>query len=195
MKVYSTKRAIIDLLTVQEQVTRVFNGSEKYRRFIDFIFSKDYLGDNNLKIPTIKEISTEIDLSNTKVTKLIRDLYDELFDNKFIFNKTEVIFHVKRFDYYVFLECNDLKYIPRVGDEIHLPFVKAKTDCDIYYVERIEHSFAKNLHRININLKGGFYNQYFHYEKNKAYENGKISFDDFYFSEDYIIRNKLKFSK
>jgi hypothetical protein len=192
MKVYSTKRAIIDLMIVKEQVIRVFNENENYKNFIEFIFSKDYLNDNNLRIPTIKQISIEIGSTSSKVTKLIKELYNEFFENKLIFNKTEITFYIKRFDNYLFLKCNNLKYIPKVGEEICIPFIKTKTSCSSYYVDRIEHSFENDIHKILINLKAGLFSSYLHYNKSRAYECGNISFEDFYSGEDYNLRNKLK---
>ena len=53
IKTYTTKRAIIDLMIVREQVTKFYADNNKYKDFLEFIFAKDYLDDNDLKLPTI----------------------------------------------------------------------------------------------------------------------------------------------
>ena len=59
---YSTRRAIIDLLIIKEQVINAFGAESKYKPFLDLIFAKDYLNDNELKLPTMKEISETLNI-------------------------------------------------------------------------------------------------------------------------------------
>ena len=192
IKTYTTKRAIIDLMIVKEQVIRIFEGNTKYKGFIEFIFAKDYLDDNDLKLPTIKEISQAIELSSSKVTKLIKELYEEFFENNLDFTKVEIVFYTNYLGNFFQFECNDLKYLPRVGEQIDISFIKAKVGSGMFYVDKIEHTFQNDLQRIYITLTAGIYNKYFHFRKSKAYEQREISFEDFYSGNDYSIRNKLK---
>ena len=192
MKTYTTKRAIIDLMIVEEQVVRIFEDNERYKDFIDFIFSKDFLNDDDLKFPTIKDISNAIGLSPSKVTKLIKEMYDDFFDNKFNFSKVEIIYFITYLDNYLQFNCNDLKFIPRVGEQIDMSFIEAKIGTNMFYVDKVEHTFENDVQRIYITLRAGLFNTYFHFRKSKAYEQREISFDDYYSGDDYLIRRKLK---
>ncbi|NLP58569.1 hypothetical protein [Lutibacter sp. B1] len=118
---YSTKRAIIDILIIKEQVIRAFKDEPKYKLFLDLIFAKDYLNDNDLKLPTIKEISETLNIKYSQLSKLIKEMYYKLFDDEsldfiFEFGKVELIFFVRYFDNYAQKKCKKLNYLPRIGD-------------------------------------------------------------------------------
>jgi len=192
IKTYSTKRAIIDLMIVKEQVKKLFSSNEKYKKLIEFIFDKDYLNDNDLNIPSIKTISLIVGLTSPKTTKLIKELYDEFLERKLKFTETEVIFFMKYFDKHHQVIIKDIKHLPKIGDQIDMSFVNAKIGIGMHYVNKIEHVFENNIQRIYVSLIAGYFNLYFHYRKSKAYERSEISSDDYYSGDDYLIREKLK---
>mgnify|MGYP001953869899 CR=1 FL=1 len=179
-------------MIVEEQVIRIFKNNEKYKNLIQFIFSKDFLNNHDIKLPTIKDISNSIGLSSTKVTKLIKELYDEFFESKLTFSKVEIIYYIKYLDNYLQLEFSDLKFIPRVGEQINIDFIKAKIGTGMFYVDKVSHTFENDVQRIYITLRSGLFNSYFHFKKSKAYEQREISFDDYYSGDDYQIREKIR---
>ena len=69
---YSTKRALIDILIIKPQVIRVFGNEPKYKAILDFIFAKDYLNDDDLKFPTVKEISEILNIKYSQLSKLCK---------------------------------------------------------------------------------------------------------------------------
>jgi hypothetical protein len=192
IKTYSTKRAIIDLMIVKEQVVRLFISNEKYKKFIEFIFDKDYLNDNDLNIPSIKIISLVVGLTPPKTTKLIKELYEDFLEKKLKFTEVEIIFFMSYFDKHHQVIIEDIKHLPKIGDQIDMSFVNAKIGTGMHYVNKIEHVFENNTQRIYVSLIAGYFNLYFHYRKSKAFESREISSNDYYSGDDYLIREKLK---
>ncbi|MHB1105618.1 MAG: hypothetical protein ACYCZ2_04570 [Lutibacter sp.] len=201
MKFYSTKRAIIDLLIIKEQVLRAYENESKYKAILDLIFAKDYLNNNDLSIPSMKEISSITGIKYTQVSKLIKELYDKLFtydenfDFSFDFKNVEIIFYCKYFDYYAQFKCKQLAYLPKFGDQIDISFVNAKVGTSMFFVDQIEHMFEGDAQKIYIRLRAGTYNTYLHYRKHKAIEEGEISSDDYYSASDYDLRKLLKIGR
>jgi hypothetical protein len=197
---YSTKRALIDILIIKPQVIRAFGNESKYKAILDFIFAKDYLNDDELKFPTMKEISETLNIKYSQLSKLIKELYYKLFDDeeldfKFVFNKVEVIFFVHYFENYAQIKIEKLTYLPRVGDQIDFSFVHSKVGTGIFYVDMIEHTFEDEIQRIYITLRPGYYNSYLHYSRQKAIEERGVDRKDFYSMSDYDLRKELKIGR
>ena len=49
----------------------------------------------------------------------------------------------------------------------------------------------KNIQRIEISLKSGFYIKYFHFEKYRAYEEGRINTRDLFNKHDLMLKDKI----
>ena len=196
---YSTRRAIIDLLIIKEQVINTFGAEPKYKPFLDLIFAKDYLNDNELKLPTMKEISETLNIKYPQLSKLVKELYYKLFDGeqdfKFEFNKIEVIFFLRYFENYAQIKINNLAHLPRVGEQIDFSFVRAKVGTSMFYVDSIEHTFEGETQRIYITLRSGYYNSYLYYRRQKAIEEREIDRKDYYTMSDYDLREELKIGR
>lgn len=190
IKTYSTKRAIIDLMIVKEQVIKLFTDNKKYKDFLEFIFAKDYLDDNDLKLPTIKEISKATGLTSNKVTKLIRELYADFLEKELDFSKVEIIYFLSYFRKHLQLNFTKSAYIPRIGEQVDMSFVNAELGTGMFYVDKVEHTFEKNVQRIYITLKAGVYSNYFQFRKSKAYAEGEVSINEYYL-DDFDLKRKL----
>ena len=192
---FSIKRAFLDLLFIKIQLKELFKDNEKYNQLIEFMLSKDFL-ESDEPIPSLKQIGIDLELKPHTLRKQIQELYDEVFniekENFLKFNKTEIYFDLNYFenDRGYFL-CKNLAYLPRVGENIDIPFLKAQVGTDYFYVDSIRHSFDSNVQRIFISLKSGLYNKYFHYEKYKAYEQGIISSGELFYKHDLTIKRKI----
>ncbi|WP_204345541.1 hypothetical protein [Psychroserpens algicola] len=193
---FSIKRAFLDLLFIKVQLKDLFSKNDKYKQLIEFMLSKDFI-DSDEYLPSLKQIGIELNIKPYTLSKLIKDLYNEVFDlekeNYLEFNKPEIYFDLNYFenDRGYFL-CKNLAYIPRVGENIDIPFLKAQVGTDYFYVDSIRHSLDTNVQRIFISLKSGLYNKYFHYEKYKAYEQGRIDSSDLFYKHDLSIKKKMK---
>ncbi len=192
---FSIKRAFLDLLFIKIQIKEIYKDYEKYKQLIEFMLSKDFL-DYDEPIPSLKQIGIELNLKPHTLRKLIHDLYKDIFDvekNNFLdFSNTEIYFDLSYFENdRGYFQCKNLKHLPRVGENITIPFLKAQVGTDYFYVERIRHTFDENIQRIDITLKSGFFNKYFHYQKHRAYELGMISLNDFFSKHDLSIRDQM----
>lgn len=192
---FSIKRAFLDLLFIKNQIHKLFGNDEKYKCLVSFMMSEDFL-ESNEPLPTMKSIEQTLGLKPHKLRKLIQDLYEEMFGNELNhalkFNKLEIYFDLHYFEgQYGYFKCSDLAFIPRVGENMTVPFLKAKVGTDYFYVDSIRHSLENDVQRIDIRLNSGFYNKYFHYEKHKAYEIGRISLSDLFRKHDLNLKDKM----
>ena len=191
----SIKRIIIDLLMIKEQVLEYYKDNEEYQVLLNFLTAKDYLNDNDIPIPTFKEIEKETGIKIYHIRKHLFDIYEELFDEekdfRFNFTKREINFIIRYNKKYTTLKYNDLNHIPRIGENIDLSFVKARVGCEYFYVNDIRHLFYDNIHTIDIYLKCGIYNFYWYHRLQEAKEKRELSRNDFYDLDDYELKKKL----
>lgn len=52
----SIKQVLLDILSIKEQVLNHFNGNEKYKTLLSFLYEKDYYNDDDLAIPSLTEL-------------------------------------------------------------------------------------------------------------------------------------------
>lgn len=196
IKHYSSKRAIIDILSIKEQVIRAFKDEIKYKPFLDFIFAKDYLNDEDIELPSIKLISESISIKYSELSKLIKELYFRLFDDevlnfKFDFSEVEIVFFINYLKKSIQFKCERLKYLPRVGEQIDISFIQANLGNWMYYVNKVEHKFEGQKQVVYITLRSGIYNSHLKQCIEQAYLRGEISDKEYFTLEDYEFEDKL----
>ena len=191
----STKRIIYNLLNVKDQVLEHFKGEERYQKLLIYLTEKDYLNDNNISLPTFKEIEQHTGIKTYHIRKQLNDMYAELFDMEkdfqFNFNKCVIYFNIKYLDNYTAIKCKNLTHLPRIGENIDLPFVKAKVGCDFFYVDDIRHGFNEKKQTIDIFLKCGMFNSFWHHRLHEAKEKRELPFQEFYELSDYELKKRL----
>jgi hypothetical protein len=191
----SAKRAFLDLLFIKTQVNKLLSNEAKYKSLITFMMSENFL-ESNEPLPSLKSIELFLNLKSYKLRKLIIDLYNEIFGEELKytlrFPKLEVYFDLAYFEGQKgCFKCDKLAFIPRVGENITISFLKAKVGTDWFYVDSVRHDFERNVQRIEISLKSGSYNRYLHYEKYKAYEQRIISTSDLFNKHDLEIKRMI----
>ncbi|AJR04811.1 hypothetical protein [Siansivirga zeaxanthinifaciens] len=196
MKYSSTPKEILySILSILPQVSKEFGNKEKYKSLISFLSAKDYYNDYDIPYPTMKEIEAVTGLKSYQLRKQLTEIYDKIFafdeDFEFEFNKTTMLIHVEYHKNFGAFNCKPLKYLPRIGENISLRFLKAKIGIDFFYVQDIRHSFEENRHTIDLFLKGGLFNSYWYYRKHKAEELNEIHFQDMHKLYDFQIKEKL----
>jgi hypothetical protein len=196
IKHYSSKRAIIDILSIKEQVIRAFKDEIKYKPFLDFIFAKDYLNDEDIELPSMKLISESISIKYSELSKLIKELYFRLFDDevlnfKFDFSEVEIVFFINYLKKSIQFKCERLKYLPRVGEQIDISFIQANLGNWMYYVNKVEHKFEGQKQVVYITLRSGIYNSHLKQCIEQAYLRGEISDKEYFTLEDYEFEDKL----
>lgn len=200
MKYYSAKLAIYNILTVKEQVLRAFGNESKYKVFLDFITGMDYANDENIEIPSMKEISSITGIKYPQLSKLIKELYDKLFydennDFSFNFNNVEVYFRLNYNNRCIEVKCGRLAYLPGLGEQVSMFFVNAKIGLGFFYVDSIDHTFEGDFQKIYIELRPGLSNTYLKYRRDKAFLDKEITDEQYFHSDDYAIKTLLKIGR
>ena len=200
MKYYSAKLALYNILTVKEQVLKGFGSESKYKVFLDFISGIDYVNDDDIQIPSMKEISSITGIKYPQLSKLIKELYDKLFydennDFTFDFKNVEIYFRLHNNDKCVEVKSSKLAYLPRLGEQVSMYFANAKIGVGFFYVDFIDHSFEKDFHKIYIVLRSGLSNTYLKYRRDKAFMEQEITDKQYFHSDDYDIKALLKIGR
>ncbi|MCM4169821.1 hypothetical protein KCTC52924_03601 [Arenibacter antarcticus] len=154
------KRAFLDLLYIKTQVKKLLGHEEKYKALIAFMMSENFV-ESDEPIPSLKSMELILNLKTYTLRKLIIDLYNELFGNELKyglgFPKLEVQFDLRYFEeQWGYFKCDKLAFIPRLGENITIPFLKARVGTDWFYVDSIRHILEGSTQRIEIGLKGGY---------------------------------------
>ncbi|MBD0833743.1 hypothetical protein [Aestuariibaculum sediminum] len=191
----SVKQTLVDIISILPQIFQEFRKDEKYCKLLDYLNEKDFFNDEDLPYPTIKQIEAETGLKSHHIRKQLKDLYASLFDYeygyRFHFDKTEYCFIVDHFKNYATFYCTSLINVPRVGENITLPFLKAKVGSDYFYVEDVRHHFEYDKHLIKLYLKAGRFNSFWYYSKHKGIELGKIAMGEEFELYDFQLKEKL----
>lgn len=182
-------------MELRVQLPRLYKNYPEYLPIVQFINSKDFLNDDNLKIPTLKELESLLEIPTHKLRKLIKNMYMRLFEYEnsldLRFPDKEYHFYVKYFENYASVIFKDLHPVPRVGETVSLPFLKAKVGIDYFFVEDISHAYYDSKTVVDIRLKVGSYNLYWHFRKHEALEKREISFHDYYDKSDWELKREL----
>lgn len=190
----SIRRIMLDLLYIKEQVIKFFKDNEEYMELLNFITAKDYLEDNN-PLPTFKEIEKQTGIKMYHIRKRFLAMYNELFESEeefiFDFKACDIIFFIKNHEKYASFKCNNLNYIPRIGENVDLPYVKGQVDCDFFYVDDIRHSFEGKKQSIYIEVKCGMFNPYWHNRLHEAKLKRELPFNDFYDLSEWELKERL----
>ena len=189
----SVKQILYDIFSIKEQVIKLYKGKERYKGLITFLEAKDYFNDEDIPYPTLKQVESDTGLKTHQIRKQLNEIYESLFNYEytFDFNDVEIYFSVNYFERYANVKCSNLSQLPRVGENISLPFLKAKIGTDFFYVDDIRHSLLNNQQIIDISLKVGRFNSYWYYRKHKALETGEIGLFEEFKLNDYQIKDKL----
>lgn len=62
-----------------------------------------------------------------------------------------------------------LSHVPKIGEDICLPFLKATLLSESFYVNKITHRFSDRKHQIVLFLESGYFNAYLKMEDEKEY--------------------------
>ena len=191
----SIKQVLVDLISILPQITKEFANEFKYEKLIAFLNAKDYANNDELRYPTLKQISEETGIKALQLRKQLKEIYDSLFeyDNEFTFDfsKVEIRITAEYLKSYASFTCGKLHYLPRVGENIVLPFLNAKVGTSHFYVDDINHGFEADKQIIELYLKGGIYNSYWRYRMHKALELGEISLTEHYNLYEFQLKERL----
>lgn len=195
----SIKKAFICLMELREQLPELYKDYPEYNQIVQLIQKNDYLYEDELNIPTFKELEVLLGIKTYKLRKLIDKMYLTLFDFEngpnIRFPETEYFFNVKYLGKYASVKIKELKNTPRVGEAVHIPFLKAMIGTDYMFVEAVSHTYYHNKSVIDIQLQVGSFNLFWHYKKHEAYETGRISLHDYIDKSDWGLKKQVGLSK
>ena len=191
---------LLDLSSMRSRAMGLLKNGKDYNTLLAAITEKDYYYDDSLKLPSLKELAEYTGLKYDVVRRQLRQIYEDLLPHDengtpFYFNKVKYVFYLDGYKNKLSVDVDTLPVTPRIGENITIPFFKAYVGTDYFYVADIRHILQDNLQIIDIHLKTGTYNLCWHYQKDKALEEGEIGLHDLIYSSDYALKKKLKIGR
>lgn len=181
----STKDYLIALAYYPNLVKLLDTSNKPYKELVNWLLEKEksVLKDEP-SIPTIKDLSATLGIENTKVTKYLKLIYDDIFDlnsnHPLLFKKEGQILCNLSFNYFE-QYCTfsiGMGAVPRIGEHLEFFFIKAKLGCSGYYIHKVYHDIECTGQNVMISFSAEAPNNYFNLLKEKAYLNNEISFRD-----------------
>ena len=167
-----------------------------YSEFLRWVIGKNFFNERTEKI-LIKKIASDFKADTAKVTKWIKEIYEEIFELNF--NKPE-LFQNEGIKVSLLMKHHDnscnidtsMPVLPREFELIRFPFVKAKIGTEYFWVKRVEHEIVENNTTITLWLEGGFLNKYRELALDKAIFQGRIHFMDVYHKSEFELDDEIK---
>lgn len=192
----SVKQILIDFIYIREQLAQLFKGRKDYEPIINFLCSKEYLDEElDIPFPKIKDVEEASGMKNHTLRKLLLKMHSEIFSYdrrlNLNFNKTIYHFYIRLHEYRCDFTMNYLTHLPRIGENISLPFIKSTMPLTSFYVENIRHEFEGSTQIVIISLKVGNYNEYWRYMRDRATELRKIGINELYDLNEMELKNLI----
>jgi len=180
--------------------TKLINPVNKpYEKLLHWLLEKEvFLKDENLSLPTMKELTQELNISSAKISKYLKMIYDDILElninEPHLFKKEGQIQCGLSFKYrglYQFFSIG-MDTMPRIGEHVDFLFIKIKLGFSGFYVNKVYHDLSDTGHSITFSLIFDTPNKYLSLLKEKAYLHREISFMDFLDGEiDYELQENL----
>jgi hypothetical protein len=196
----SSKQIIIDISSMRNIAILLFGKGKDYEPLLEAILSKNYYYTENHLLPSLKELQEKIGLKYPVIRKYLNNIYTDLLMHEeigidFSIKELEYIFDIVRFDKYATFVVKSIPVLPRVGDEIYLPFLNAKVGTKWFYVYSIDHSFNDTKQSICISLRAGSYNKFLEIKKDEEYIKGHLTIEDYLSLDNYELAKKLGYHR
>lgn len=195
MEKFSVKQALLDLMYVDVQLPKVAKDHPKLESLIKFIVDHKSLNNDDIPYPSIKEASQATNIRYGKVRKQIQKLYEIMFpfmEHSYLkFTKAKYELYFSYFNHKHYMLIDQFPVPLRVGENLTMPFLKAKLQTDRFYIYAIRHYFERDVQKVEVTLKGGNYNLYWHQRKDEAIEKGEIPRMSLYDKEEYILKREI----
>lgn len=194
---YSSKEIISDIISIRKFLPGFLNLNKDYKDLVEFFLQFD-LNDKNTPYPSAKILQEKLGINyGTLKRKLLQFREDiinhEGFGINFSINKVEYEFIFENSDKVEFLLINDLPIVPRVGEQVIIPFFKATVGTDCFHVRKIDHYIDETKQSIRITLKAGEYNLFWHLKKDEEYEKGNISIHEYIANNEFLLKHRFGF--
>lgn len=197
---YSSKDILNDLIAMRNFITQLLGRGKEYDQFLQTLLKLNYLKDENYNRINLNDISQQTGLKYPMIRKYLHLLYGDLLnqeDNHFnvSVNKVEYTFMIHAYDEFAYITLNHLPVLPRVGENIEIPFFKAKLGFTNFYVKSIHHWITDDVQGIDITLHLGKLNRYWRLRKDEAYFKRQISVNEYLRNDDSLLQEKFRSKK
>ena len=195
MEKLSIKQALIDLFSVSEQLRRILKDFPEYNVLLNYLMEKDYYNDDEIPIPTLKNIEEKTGLTSHTVRKQIKEIYEIVFAfniPSLQFSAIEYNFNLCYMDKYFSFTLSALPVIPRVGENVEIPFAKAALGFRSFFVDNISYILVGEKQIVEIYLYAGESNQYLKIRKDKARALHQLPHYEFWKMSNYDMERKLR---
>lgn len=192
----TTKGMLMDLCSLINQTKHLLNNGKDYQILLKYLIKNNFWWDDDKVFPTIKNLMAETNLSNSKVQRMIKQMYKDLVlcgEEQLLieFDEVEYIFGLSYFDKSYYFSTRKLPFVPRVGENVNIPYFKNNVGTTSFYVNKIIHEFFDRTYSIYIQLNSGNYNKYWHIRKDEVEIKGELPWMDFLYLKDYELKKKL----
>lgn len=192
----SSRGLIRDILEMESFTKDLIGKGKEYENLLKFLISLNNEGkDAFIDIPKMKVLQEELKLTYIELRKQLNEIYKDLLEDanegNWQVKEVEYVFDLKSFGEYLTLTLKSIPVIPRVGEDIEIPFFKEKLRCTSFYVESINHFFTDKKQIVTIQLSKGWNNKYWAIRKDEAELKGEITINEKYDFDDYQKKEKL----
>ncbi|MEO8255187.1 MAG: hypothetical protein ABI554_12470, partial [Flavobacterium sp.] len=175
----------------------LFKDKIEYKPIVDFLLAKDYLDDDlNIPFPKMKDVEEGTGIKSYTLRKILLKMHSEIFSydtNRLNLKFNNVLYHfyIRFFDYRCDFTISKISHLPRIGENIRLPFVSATMPLTSFYVENIMYEFENDTQNVTITLKVGDYNEYWKFMYDRALELNEIGIMEKYNLSETELKNKI----
>lgn len=193
----STKEMIVNIKSMRKLAMSLIKNEKAYNLFLNQLLNSDYFS-GKAKIPTLKILAETSKLKTGVVRAFVEEIYHDLvfdYDAKppFAIKKICYEFYIRGWGKKrLSVDFVDLPIVPRIGEELSLPFFTAYFGTSSFFVEKIKHEFEEDVQTICLWLKQGSYNLYWHFRRDQAEEEEELHFTEFFSGDDLELKRKLK---
>ena len=137
-------------------IFELFKDQSKYKVLLNAL--KKYSSNDNRQLPYQKELLKTLHMSRCRLLELMQELYENFSDKMcepkaYVITDTRIYLYVLTNDEDVwYIGVDDLKLIPRKGEEVVLFFIRDSLGYCYFHVEEVRHEIESGIHTITVYL-------------------------------------------
>jgi hypothetical protein len=166
------KDIVLALPSMPKLARALLGKGKSYDMLLTEILKYDYFCDDHHFV-TPKELQQKLNMSYEQFRKQINMLYDD-FMRSISGTDTALCMGDKLCEIYVHHFQKEVTFyarlseLPRVGEQIELPFIRPIIGHDSFHVQRVTHAVLNDRQDFELWLTPGAFNLFEHFEKEKA---------------------------
>lgn len=146
----ATSKGIIRDFPYLRGIAKNYLGKGKpYDRLLQYLIDADFYKDEDSRYPSVKELSSTLQIPYDKLRIQLNQIYSDLIHHynsglAFSLKRTTYEFVLKAYEKYIRINFDNIPFVPRVGEEIIMPYFRHFTLFQLFYVEKIRYEFREN---------------------------------------------------